>query len=177
MPTDENLARGIQQGRHDDLIVLVERHYPALFGYLYRMTGGDRMLSEDMIQDTFLRVLRGIESYTYPRPFKPWLYAIATNLARNYYSSADSRHTTAVEDETTLEDEMPYEMEADDETNALLAALRSLPQHQREVIVLRYSHEMALTEISEVLGIPVGTVKSRLSIGLQRLRERMEQTR
>jgi RNA polymerase sigma-70 factor (ECF subfamily) len=176
MPTDEDLARGIQKGRHDDLIVLVERHYQGLFGYLYRMTGGDRMLSEDMIQETFLRVLRGIESYTYPRPFKPWLYAIATNLARNFYSSADSRHTTTVEDETTLEDVTAYELDVDDDTAALLVALRSLPQPQREVIVLRYSHEMALTEISEVLGIPVGTVKSRLSIGLQRLRERMEQT-
>lgn len=173
MPTDEDLARGIQEGRPDDLIILVERHYPALFGYLYRMTGGDRMLSEDMVQDTFLRVLRGIESYTYPRPFKPWLYAIATNLARNYFSSADTRHTTAVDDETSLEADMTELL--DDDTTALLVALRSLPQHQREVILLRYSHEMALNEISEVLGIPVGTVKSRLSIGLQRLRERMEQ--
>ncbi|HLA42490.1 MAG TPA: sigma factor, partial [Aggregatilineales bacterium] len=60
MKTDEELAYGIQQGRRDDLAVLVERYYRAVKGYLYRMSG-DVLLSEDMTQETFLRVLYRID--------------------------------------------------------------------------------------------------------------------
>ncbi len=177
--TDETLARGIQRGHTGDLIHLVERHYDGLIGYLYRLNGGDRMLSEDMVQETFLRVLRGIESYAYPRPFKPWLYAIATNLARNYFKQADTRHTVSAEtgelDRRAAGVQPEDTLVADDETRVLLAALHTLPDHQREAIMLRYTQELSLAEIAEVLEIPVGTVKSRLSLGLRRLREIMEE--
>src|SRR3954447_15949399 len=91
--SDEDLARQLQQGDRGALTALVERHYDSLLGYLYRMTRGDRSLAQDLVQETFLRALRGIGGYQYPRPFKPWLYAIATNLARNHYTSADTRRT------------------------------------------------------------------------------------
>lgn len=175
-PTDEALAQGVQQGRTSDLATLVERHYDALMGYLYRMTGGNRMLSEDVAQETFARVLRDIASYCYPRPFKPWLYAIATNLARNHFKSADTRRTISTEtgdlpagDNRVISPEDA--LTAGDETRTLLNALTKLPAHQREVIVLRYSQELPLAEIAAALDIPVGTVKSRLSLGLRRLRE------
>lgn len=179
MYSDEELALGIQQGRTQDLAALVERHYSALVGYLYRMTGGDRMLGEDMAQDTFLRVLRSISSYQYPRAFKPWLYAIATNLTRNYQTSADSRRTQAVDEdaETVLQTDAPEDvLLADDEAQDVMRALALLPLHQREVVVLRYYQELSLNEIADSLNIPVGTVKSRLSLGLRRLRDVLERT-
>jgi RNA polymerase sigma-70 factor (ECF subfamily) len=177
--SDEELGRGVQQGEKGALVCLVDRHYDALIGYLYRLNGGDRMLSEDMVQETFLRVLRGIGGYDYPRPFKPWLYAIATNLARNHYKRADTRYAVTAEDEA-LEIRDPgaqpeESLALDDETRDLVTALRVLPDHQREVIILRYCQELSLAEIAETLDIPVGTVKSRLSLGLRRLREVMEQ--
>jgi RNA polymerase sigma-70 factor (ECF subfamily) len=180
VPTDEDLALGIQHGRRDDLIALVERHYDALTGYLYRMTNGDRLLSEDMVQETFLRALRGIGGYEYPRPFKPWLYAIATNLARNHFKRADTRHTMSVPADDALEQSggpirSPEDvLVADDQVRAAVAALDRLPDHQREVILLRYTQDLSLAEIADALSIPVGTVKSRLSLALQRLREEME---
>src|SRR3989304_58224 len=61
--TDEQIARSVQQGRIDDLALLVERHHSSLLGFLYRMTGGDRALAEDLVQDTFLHVLRSIRQY------------------------------------------------------------------------------------------------------------------
>jgi RNA polymerase sigma-70 factor, ECF subfamily len=184
---DEELALGLQQGRKDDLAALVQRHYSPLVGYLYRMTGGDRMQSEDMAQETFLRALRGIASYTYPRPFKPWLYAIATNLAHNYHTRAETRRTVIVETDSTATNEMEA-VEAEmplpeaqliageterESAQAVARALAALPDHQREVVVLRYYQEWSLAEIAEALSIPVGTVKSRLSLGLRSLRVQM----
>src|SRR5690348_4545040 len=91
--SDEQLAQQLQDGDRAALTALVERHYDPLLGYLYRLARGDRPLAQDLAQETFLHALRGITHYTYPRPFKPWLYAIATNLARNHYNRADTRRT------------------------------------------------------------------------------------
>lgn len=173
---DERLAEQLKRGKRDALTHLVERHYDALIGYLYRLAYGDRALAEDLAQETFLRVLRGIDSYTYPRPFKPWLYAIATNLARNHYASADQRRTRDSADDDFPAEIMPDDpMSARDEQQAVIAALRELPDLHREVIILAYYQALSLAEIAETLKIPLGTVKSRLSNGVARLREKMRQ--
>ncbi len=178
MATDEDLALGIKQGHRDCLQALVERHHSPLLGFLYRMSGGDRSLAEDMVQETFLRVLRTIDQYQHLRPFKPWLYTIATNLIRDYYRRFETRAQVDLSEQklSQMADSDPIEddLQAADEAKAIAAALLSLPAHQREVVVLRYYQELPLAEISAILDIPVGTVKSRLSIGLGRLRAVLE---
>jgi RNA polymerase sigma-70 factor (ECF subfamily) len=175
LPTDEELALGVQQGSKEDLNRLVERHHSPLLGFLYRMVGGDRTVAEDLVQETFLRLLRSIAQYQHPRRFKPWLYAIAVNLARDFFRTADRRHTDSVAADrlALIKDSgmMPEQYAvAQDEAQQVATAITTLPSHQREVIVLRYYEAMSLAEIGEVLGIPVGTVKSRLSLGLRHLR-------
>lgn len=173
--SDEQLALGIQRGRMDDLTVLVERYHAPLLGFLYRMTGGDRALAEDLVQETFLRVLGNIASYRYARPLKPWLYTIAVNLVRDHYKQAEFRHTDSmlahVDPPTAGTPET--ELLASEATKRAIMALIALPILQREAILLRYFHDFTLNEISQALHIPVGTVKSRLSMGLKRLRERL----
>jgi RNA polymerase sigma-70 factor (ECF subfamily) len=172
--TDEQLAQKLQQGDRAALTTLVERHYDPLLGYLYRMTRGDRSLAQDLVQETFLRALRGIAGYSSPRPFKPWLYAIATHLARNHYASADRRRTENVSEDADYAAEDTYGemvLVAEAEVEAVIAALDTLSDAHREVIVLYYYQSMPLQAIAEVLGIPIGTVKSRLSNGVARLRK------
>lgn len=179
MPDDELLALGIQQGDRSALAVLVERHHSPLIGYLYRMTGSDRALAEDLTQETFLRVLRAINQYRYPRPFKPWLYTIATNLARDYYKRAETRFVVAMPEtmtESTADNNPPEAtLMSADEASQVATAILQLPDHQREVLVLRYYQALSLAEIAEVLNIPVGTVKSRLSTGIRNLKTYLEQ--
>lgn len=173
MIADELLARRIQQGDSSAIGGIVERHYDSLLGYLYRMTGGDRPLAEDLVQDTFVRALRSIAQYQHPRPFKPWLYAIATNLARNHYKSADQRYTQNADDdlpEVADDHAIDEPLTAQEDAQAVIDALRALPDHQREVIILYYYQSLNMNEIAEALHIPLGTVKSRLSIGITRLR-------
>ena len=156
---------------------VVERHYDALFGYLARLTSGDRALAEDLIQETFIRALRSIAQYQYPRPFKAWLYAIATNAARNHYTSADSRHTDSPDDELPdLSDDSTPDAALIEQEDAriVVQALASLPDFQREVIVMVYYQQFSLQEAADTLDIPLGTVKSRLSNGIARLRTWMK---
>ncbi len=175
MISDEDLARGIQRGTKGDLALLVERHHSPLLGFLYRMTGGNRPLAEDLVQETFLRLLHGIGQYQYPRPFKPWLYTIATNLARDHYKQAEIRHTISMPERTPeIQSDAPEEaLLLDIEAQQVAAVITGLPAHQREAVVLRYYQELSLVEIAEVLSVPVGTVKSRLSLGLKQIRERI----
>jgi RNA polymerase sigma-70 factor (ECF subfamily) len=175
MTTDEALAQGVQHGDKADLSELVNRHHALLIGYLYRMTGGDRALAEDLAQETFLRMMRAIQQYQYPRPFKPWLYALATNLARDHYKRAEIRLTETID--LTLSSRHLVSPEGadtilliEDETRQVIAALAALPDLHREIVVLRYYQGLSQLEIAEALNIPVGTVKSRLSNGLTRLR-------
>lgn len=181
-PTDEDLALRIKNGTPKSagaLTLLVERHHSPLLGYLYRMTNGNRPLAEDLVQETFLRVLRAIDRYQYPRPFKAWLYAIATNLARDHFKRADTRRTDTVPDERLQrfagEHNPEHRILAEDESRRVIDALTGLPEHQRAALILRYYQELPLAEIANILDIPVGTVKSRLSIGLKRLRATLEE--
>jgi RNA polymerase sigma-70 factor (ECF subfamily) len=173
---DEQLALGLQRGDSECLAALVERHHSRLLGFLYRMCCGDRALAEDLVQEAFLRLIRRIDSYRYPRPFKPWLYAIAANLARDHFKSADARRTSAL---TEAADSLPGlnlddSLLAWDDARRVAAALAGLPAGQREAVVLRYYEDLSLDEVAEALRIPVGTVKSRLSLGLKRLHELMK---
>jgi RNA polymerase sigma-70 factor, ECF subfamily len=175
MPSDEQLARGVQAGRASDLALLVERHHSPLLGFLYRLTGGDRPLAEDLAQETFLRLLRGIHQFQPARPFKPWLYAIAVNVGRDHYKSADARHTDSLTEDYDAPDPLtPVEAAlAAEAWQQVAAAVSALPLHQREVVVLRYADDLPLNEIAAILSLPVGTVKSRLSLALGRLRAQL----
>lgn len=177
MQSDEDLALAVQNGNVDALARLVVRHHAQLIGFLYRMGGGDRRLAEDLAQEAFLRVLRGIDGYVYPRRFKPWLYAIAANVARDALKRAERRYAMVDVDAMEVAGGLPRPEEqvlVDEEVGQLLDALMVLPEHQRAAVVLRYYGEHSLQEIAEILAIPVGTVKSRLSLGIRALREVMK---
>lgn len=158
------------------LAELVMRHHAPLLGYLYRLVGGDRPLAEDLVQETLLHVLRQ-RTYQSGRPFKPWLYRIATNLAHDYFKSAAVRQRERGENEAqsllALYDRAPGPEEralASERGDEVRAALARLGEEYRIVLLLRFYQGFSLQEIAETLHIPLGTVKSRLSVGVHRLR-------
>jgi RNA polymerase sigma-70 factor, ECF subfamily len=174
--SDEQLMTAVMTGDQVALAALVTRHHAPLLGYLYRLVGGDRQLSEDLVQETLLHVLRQ-RTYLAGRPFKPWLYRIATNLARDYFKSAAMRQRMQSDDHEEallyLEDCEPGPEEralVAEQGGEVRAALAQLSEEYRVVLVLRFYQGFSLQEIAETLHIPLGTVKSRLSVGVHRLR-------
>ena len=173
--SDEQLMTDVMAGDQVALAALVARHHAPLLGYLYRLAGGDRQLSEDLVQETLLHVLRQ-RTYQSGRPFKPWLYRIATNLARDYFKSAAMRQCWREGDQEeallSLDDSAPGPEEralAAEQGSEVRAALAQLSEEYRVVLVLRFYQGFSLQEIAETLHIPLGTVKSRLSVGVHRL--------
>ena len=174
--SDEQLMTAVMVGDQVALAALVTRHHSPLLGYLYRLVGGDQQLAEDLVQETLLHVLRQ-RTYQADRPFKPWLYRIATNLARDYFKSAAVRKLWREGDEEEamlhLYDSEPSPEEralAAEQDSEVRAALTQLGEEYRVVLVLRFYQGFSLQEIAETLRIPLGTVKSRLSVGVHRLR-------
>lgn len=175
--SDEQLMAGVMTGDQMALSALVTRHHGPLLGYLYRFVGGNRLLAEDLVQETMLHVLRQ-RTYQPDRPFKPWLYTIATNLARDYFKSAAVRQRWQKDDEEEVLLQL-YDDTAGPEEHALAAekglevrvALTQLREEYRVVLLLRFYQGFSLQEIAETLQIPLGTVKSRLSVGAHRLRK------
>jgi RNA polymerase sigma-70 factor, ECF subfamily len=173
--SDEHLLAAVLAGDMDALAALVVRYQSPLTGYLDRLVGPDWSLAQDLAQETFMRVLRQHSSRG-DRPFKPWLYAIATNLARDHFKSAAVQRATPWDHELASRltdwDAGPEELALAHERNADIAdALGTLGHEYRATLVLRFYNALSLQEIAETLDVPLGTVKSRLSVGLRRLRE------
>jgi RNA polymerase sigma-70 factor, ECF subfamily len=178
MIADEDLFREWQKGNAAALEVLVQRYHTQLIAHLYRLVG-NTYLAEDLAQETFVRLVRDAQAYRYPRPFVPWLYTIARNLALSYQTSAYQRHTELRSElpETFSHEPGPAEwFEHWEQHNDLQKALMYLSFGHREVLSLRFSQELNVKETADVLGLPVGTVKSRTFHALRLLRVYLERT-
>ena len=172
--SDEDLARRLFEG--DDLAarVLLERYQKPLFGLLYRLTG-NAADAEELFQETFVRALRAGRSYDSSRRFKPWLYTIGVNLARD--RSSRMRHRA--NPELRAGEDLPERDQTDHEGRIIdradvARALAELPDAQRDVVLLRYFEGRSEPEIAEALEIPRGTVKSRLHHALLKMKDALQ---
>jgi RNA polymerase sigma-70 factor (ECF subfamily) len=153
---------------------LVRRYQGPLLGFFFRMLGGDRAQAEDLVQETFLRLLRQ-RTYEPRRAFRPWLYALAANLARDHLRAARARPARPGDDILAL---LPDRAPGPDQ-RAIAAAeaqrvadcLACLGDDIRATLVLRYANDLSLADIASALDVPLGTVKSRLNAGTRQLRE------
>lgn len=91
--SDEYLITAVQEGDKESLTVLVQRYHAQIFAFLFRTVNGNRQLAEDLTQETFFRMVRGVQTYNAAQRFKPWLYSIAANLAKDHFKKADTRNT------------------------------------------------------------------------------------
>lgn len=154
---------------------LIERHHDDLLRFLTRMVG-DRAAAEDIFQDTFLQVHISAGTFDTSRKFRPWLFTIAANKARDYLRKRGRRKTVELsapirksEPGTSFVDLLEVDVPPPDAAMGLnerdqmvQKALDQLGPALREVLLLAYFQRMSYAQIAEDLGIPLGTVKSRM---------------
>ncbi len=174
--TDEQLVGAYRTGRTEAFEALVERYRQELFHFLLRFVRR-RATADDLFQETFLQVHLSADTFDLTRRFKPWLFTIAANKARDFLRK-NTRERTAPLSATIdrsesegrsfadlLEADLPLPVEnvTGEETRELVRdAVDQMPEHLREVLLMAYFHQFAYKEIADMLGIPLGTVKSRL---------------
>jgi RNA polymerase sigma-70 factor (ECF subfamily) len=183
--TDEELLACFRRGQREAFGVLLRRYEGELYGYLRRYLG-DGDLAEDVFQNTFLQVFTKIGKYDPDRPVRPWLYTIATNQAidalrrgaRFQAISIDQEREDTTADAPRLLGLLesraanPLESVQGEERRQLVrASVDRLPEFLRQVVLLAYYQGLKYKDIADIMGIPVGTVKSRLHAALVRLHE------
>lgn len=172
----------VKKGDQDAFADIVEYHKDKLFHLCYRMLG-NREEAQDAAQEAFIRAYVNIHSYDTSKKFSTWLYRIATNLcidrirkkARLLFrcrSSRDRRlnmYSQIAADQALPEEEL----EQVELQEFIQSEILKLPEKYRTVIVLKYIDELSLKEISDILDLPLGTVKTRIHRGREALRNRL----
>jgi len=161
-PTDPVLVRRFQQGQEQAFAVLMERHERRVYNLAYRMLGSPED-ARDATQDAFISCFRHLAKFRGDSSFSTWLHRIALNAC--YDALRRRRDTTSLEGRSV--DPMPVPDHADQAAAAtdVQRALLGVPADFRAVLVMHELQDLPLEDIATTLGLPVGTVKSRLHRG------------
>jgi RNA polymerase sigma-70 factor (ECF subfamily) len=174
--SDAKLIVRLQAGSLEALGVLYDRHRNLVYRTALAITG-DAEAAGDLLQDVFLRLHRFADHIDAQRPLEPWLYRMTTNLSYTWVKRR-RRWFCSLEDVTEFisgawRESPAHQAESDETWRSVQQAVLSLPLSHRGVVVLYYVNDLSLQEISEILDIPVGTVKSRLHYGRQALKKHL----
>lgn len=179
--SDEELLDAYRQGEAGAFAMLLRRHHDDLLRFLTRLTGS-RAAAEDAFQETFLQVHLSADTFDTARRFKPWLFTIGANKARDALRRTSRRRTLDLSapiaggnggasegegrsyvDLMEIDVEPPGSaMEAEEREKLVQQALDDMPYALREILLLAYFQRLSYNQIAEALEIPLGTVKSRL---------------
>jgi RNA polymerase sigma-70 factor (ECF subfamily) len=175
---DEDLIALVEAGDADAFATLYDRHSRAAFSLAYRMMG-ERQAAEDLAQDAFLKVWRGASSYRAERgSVRTWILSIVHNRGIDKLRSQASRRKTQERIEASAPRSQPSEAFADTWRNSqrdqVREALNTLPAEQLKILELAYFSGYTHVEISELLSLPLGTVKGRMRLGLKKIRDHFE---
>ena len=177
MPTDRELVIQLQDGSLNSLGELYERHQNLVYRTALGVTG-DPAIAADLLQDVFLRVHRFAHKIDPERPLEPWLYRTTVNLTYTWVKR-NKRLLRPLDDFAEWfsagKKYCPSTIaEKDEEWKDVRRAVSRLPIAQRLVVVLYYINDLPLLQISEILDIPVGTVKSRLFNGRKAIKKQLD---
>ena len=163
MGSERAHVRAAQRGSASDLEALFRLHWPRAHRAAFLVVH-DAAAAEDIAQEAFLAAIRNLDRFDRGRPFGPWLHRIVVNRAIDWTRARQLRAETELVDAAAPDAASSLDA-------SLLGALAALPPDHRAVIVLRHLLEYTPGEIAELLGLPRGTVNSRLRRGLDALKE------
>lgn len=188
--TDEQLLDAYRHGDKTSFGDLVGRYQRELYHFLVRFLG-NRASAEDVFQETFLQVHQSAEQFDLQRRFRPWLFTIAANKARDLIRSQARRPTNPLQASISPGDDDSGEfidlmksaaptpgepMEREELQQQVQQTVTGMPEHLREILLLSYFHQFPYRQISEILDIPLGTVKSRLHAAVAHFADRWKST-
>lgn len=177
--TDEQLINEFKEGNNKAFDEIVYRYKDRLVNFLFRYTG-NKDDSEDLAQDAFIKLYRSKHLYQEIAKFSTWFYTIAINIAKTFKKKRGKLSTLSISDydqDSEKDFDLPANtIEPDEYANAVIEnyyiqkAINSLDDTYREAIVLRDIQDLDYEEIAEILKVPIGTVKSRINRGREKLK-------
>jgi len=181
--TDEELIRRFQAGDEEAFEEIVYRYSDRLMNFAYRFVL-DKEESEDIVQDTFLKVYQNRHAYREIAKFSTWIYTITGNLAKTVLRKRRNRKMFFFSRMGPEKKDMDFpskdrntenKVERQFDERIIQRAIQKLPEHFRTAIILRDIQELSYEEISNIINAPLGTVKSRINRARLRLQEELKQ--
>ena len=179
--SDKELILRFQQGDELAYVELVNRYRNRLINFVFRFVG-TKEESEDIVQDTFVKLFEKKDYYRPISEFSTWIFTIASNLAKTELRKRKRRKTSSLSD-LGLENkdfDVPVKDTTDEETldefadSQIQDAIQSLQIHFRTALILRDIEELSYEEISKILDVPLGTIKSRINRARLQLQEKLK---
>lgn len=180
---EQRLAKLASKGDRTAFEQLVELYKEKIYYLAFRMLG-NRQEAEDIIQETFIRVYKNLHKYDQTQKFSTWIYRIATNLCIDRLRKRKASYSLDAEmsdgdgldgyDRIESQEITPEKQLLITETQTQIRdAIDKLPEKYKSVVVLRYLHDMSLQEISDILHMPITTIKTRIHRGREFLRRKL----
>lgn len=167
---EERLIEEARSLSEDAWAEIYRRHAQQVYGYIYFRLG-DQHTAEDLAADVFVKALAGIKGYQYRgTPLLAWLYRIAHNVTADYRKAAAKRAQHQAADEPEDVEERTDALQALDDRQDMMRAIRALTEDQQQVVILRFYHEMSNGDVAKVMGKPEGAVKALQTRALRSLR-------
>lgn len=171
--TDENLMQLVQKGNEEAFNEIYQRYSQRILYFMYKMLKQDEARAQDFLQDVFLKIAAAPEKFDTNKNFKTWVFTVAANLCKNYFRQKKQPYNDLNGIEQPIAnnfiptiDNRAFEAELNQELTLLLPVYK-------EAFILRYYEGLSLNEIAEVVGSPLGTVKSRLHSATRILSEKL----
>lgn len=163
MISDNQLMEDVKTGKVEKLAVLFEKYHVQLFNFFLRLTG-NRGISEDLVQDVFMRILKYRTTYRGQSKFTVWMYKIARNAHIDHLrkKKGELPLDDQWEDVTEPDPSPAVQLEISEDIDLVRQALAQLPLKKREVLVLSRFQDLKYKEIAELLGVQIGTVKAHV---------------
>ncbi|HIS47225.1 MAG TPA: RNA polymerase sigma factor [Candidatus Scybalocola faecigallinarum] len=171
MTEDHKLIKCIKAGDKKAFDCLVRKYYKNIFAYCYRRTG-DKEIAADLTQDVFTKLIAAIYNYSRTGKFVNYLFTIAVNTCTDYLRKK-KLYVTEIDGELVEAVQSPPDEDfiQEEENETLYGHLLSLPDIQKNALILHYYHGLKIKDISVITGVPVSTVKSRMKQGIDKLRK------
>lgn len=173
LESDEWVAGRAADGSVAAFNELYERYGQKMFSYFFRMLWSDKELAEDCTQELFLKVIKHGKDFDVNRKFSTWFYSIAHNMCKNEYRKAEVKAKyQPVKTQLSVAD---TEKNSDLQRfkKALADLLDRMTEEKKQLYVLRFEEQLSVPDISQVMNIPEGTVKSRIFYLLKEMKEQL----
>jgi RNA polymerase sigma-70 factor, ECF subfamily len=170
--TDEKLYIFMTRGNARAFNMLYHRYQSKLLYYFYRMLGNDKSLAQDFLQELFFKIVDKPHLFDTTRKFSTWVYSVAHNMCKNEYRGQAVRKILIKGQNTDFYTENPVNYsEKEKLIEKIFIELELFDENHRSAFLLKYREGLGIEEIGQILGLPAGTVKSRLHYTRKRLQE------
>ena len=173
--TDEQLMARAKAGNDAAFEELYHRFARRLKGFFFLQLGGDEELAADATHDVFLRAYEARNRYQEGKNVSTWLFTIAYNICRNHYRSNayETQLSATLDTEPISDEQIEIQLDAAALDDALAQVLSELPPPLHQLFSLHYQEELTIPQVAEIVGIPEGTVKSRLHKTMNIIRKKL----